>query len=54
MSASYGEMKAILKIDSIITLIRNMGEKHSENPARDLDEYIIRELEETKRLLELG
>ncbi len=54
MSASYNEIKAALRIDSIITLIHNMNEENGEGAAHSLDEYIINELEEVKRLLQLS
>ena len=53
MSTSYNEMQAVLRIDSIITLIQNMNEKHGEDAAHSLDEYIINELKEVKKLLQL-
>ena len=53
MSTSYNEMSAVVRIDSIIKLIENMNTSHGDDAAHSLDEFIIGELKEVKRLLEL-
>lgn len=54
MSMSYDEMSAAVRIDNIITLIKNMNSKKGKDAAHPLDEFIIKELEEVKRLLKLA
>lgn len=53
MSNSYNELQAALRIDSIIEMIESMNEKHGDDAANSLDEHIIKELKEVKKLLEL-
>ena len=53
MSMSYNEMAAVVRIDSIIQLIENMNSTNGDNAAQSLDEFVISELEEVKKLLEL-
>lgn len=53
MSTSYNEMSAVVRIDNVIKLVKNMNSEHGDEAAHSLDEFIIGELEEVKRLLEL-
>ena len=53
MSTSYDEMSAAVRIDNIIELVRNMNAEHGEDAAHSLDDFIISELEEVKKLLKL-
>lgn len=53
MGTTYNEMQAVVRIDNIIKLIQNMNAQHNEDAAHSLDEFIVEELEEVKKLLEL-
>ena len=53
MSIGYNEMSALVRIDNVIKVVQNMNAEHGDNAAHSLDEFIISELEEVKRMLEL-
>ena len=54
MSTSYNEMSAVVRIDNVLKLVQNMKSERGENAAHSLDEFIVNELEEVKRLLDLA